>query len=148
MKKDDIYIGIATALTGMFFLVMSLPMGLFEKNGIPSAGLFPVFVSSGLILFSLLLIYKGFTSEDMTGYWHLMDFQKDNLRMFLLSLAGILIFMLVWKYIHFTPAIYFLSLFLNWAYKRSWKYNLIFTAVFVTLIIISFEKIMMVQFSV
>ncbi len=148
MKKDDMYIGIVTALIGIFFLIKSLPLGLVEKNGIPSAGLFPILVSGGLILCSLVLIYKGFISRDTISYWHLMNFQKNNLKMFWLSLAGILVFMLIWKYIHFTFAIYFLSVFLNWAYKNSWKFNFIFTLIFVTIIIISFEKIMLVQFNV
>ena len=147
MKKDDVIIGVFSAITGIVFLIMSYPLGFVEKNGIPAAGFFPLISSAGLILISCFLIIIGLRSDDRVSYWYLKPFQAENKRSFFLTIAGIVAFLVLWKYVSFTIAAYLLSLYLNYVYKQSFKYNVIFTLVFITVLIICFQKIMLVQFS-
>lgn len=148
MKKDDGIIGIVFAVVGLAFFTMALPFGVKGADGQLAAGFFPLLSSGALIIASVIVAVKGFRSQDRDGYWKLSEDQVENKRIFLLTIIGVVVFLLLWKIVAFSAAAYLLSLFLNWVYKRTWKFNLLFTVIFVTMLIICFEKIMLVQFGI
>lgn len=148
MKKDDGIIGIVFAVFSLLFFITALPFGFYGKDGLPAAGFFPLLTSGILMIVSITLAVQGFRSQDRNGYWKLASHQLENRRIFFLTIAGVVVFLFIWKLIRFSAGAYLLAFFLNWVYGQKWKFNLIFTAAFVTVLIVCFEKIMMVQFGI
>lgn len=55
MRRVDIGIGVFFVVFGVFALLQSLALPLFQNDGVPGPGMFPALLSGSLIVFGLLL---------------------------------------------------------------------------------------------
>lgn len=150
MYKGDTIPGLLVCGVGIWFLVPGIGLGMSSPtlSGVPGAGFFPVIIASAVILFGLALFVKGLKNNGKLVYFKMDDEQRANLKPLLLTVAAILIFIVLWKLIHFVVAAFAFCLFLNWVFHRNWKYNLTFSVLFVTLIYCIFNLGLKVQFAI
>ncbi len=150
MYKGDTIPGLLVCGVGVWFLVPGIGLGMSSStiSGVPGAGFFPVIVSSAVILFGLALFVKGLKDNGKFAYFEMDEEQKANIRPLLLTVCAILAFFILWKLIHFVVAALAFCLFVNWIYHRSWKYNLLFSIIFVALIYGIFNLGLKVQFAI
>jgi len=148
--KGDTIPGLLSIGFGTLFFVPSLGMGFTAStsDGVPGPGFFPIIVSSFLIILGFILLVKGIKDKGKFKFFVMDEDTKENLRPFFLTIAAIVVFLAALKLIPFTLASLALLVFLNWVYKRSWKFNLIFSPVFVGLVYLIFTVLLKVQFSI
>ena len=146
--KGDTVPGLICIEVGLAFLLPSINLGIIAttKDGVPGAGFFPAILSSGVILGGIGLFFNGFMAKGSFEYFHLDEEQKKNIRPFFITIISMLVFMLLWKFVDFFVAMALFCLFLNRIYKRSWKFNILFTVGLVVGIYIAFTVLLKIQF--
>lgn len=148
MFKGDTIPGVLAVGFGTLFLVPSIGLGFAASttDGVPGPGFFPTIVSSFLIVLGFILLVKGIKDKGKIRFFVLDEDTKENIRPFLLTIAAILVYLVALKFISFVLASFTLLVFLNWVYKRSWRFNLTFSTVFVGLVYLIFTVLLRVQF--
>jgi len=146
--KGDTIPGLIFAAVGLAFLLPSVDLGILSttKDGVPGAGFFPSILSAGVIICGIGLFISGLLAKGGFEYFYLDEEQKKNIRPFFITLAAMFVFMLVWKLVDFFLAMGLFCLFMNWIYKRSWKFNILFSVGFVICIYVAFTMLLKIQF--
>lgn len=146
--KGDTIPGLICIVVGLAFLLPSIDLGIIAttKDGVPGAGFFPAILSSGVILGGIGLFFSGLMAKGSFEYFHLDEEQKQNIRPFFITIISMLVFMLLWKFVDFFVAMALFCLFLNKVYKRSWKFNILFTIGLVAGIYVAFTILLKIQF--
>lgn len=144
--------GLLCCLFGLVFVVATAvnPLLLAESttsDKVPGAGFFPYLMGSICILLGLVLAVRGM----MRGNAGQADETKvegwDNRRKLLLCIAAIVVFLLLWVATdQFFIGSILLCLYLNHLFERSWKFNLIYTALFCTFVYVVFTYGFSIQF--
>ncbi|XOQ42899.1 MAG: Tripartite tricarboxylate transporter TctB family protein [Clostridium sp.] len=149
MHKGDTIPGLLFCAVGVMFLIPGMGLGLTSTvSGVPGAGFFPVIVAVAVILFGAALFVKGLKDNGKLVYFKMDEEQKANVKPLILTVSSIVVFFVLWKFVHFVVAALVFCLFMNWVYKRNWKFNIIFSIVFVTLIYCIFNIGLKVQFAI
>lgn len=146
--KGDTIPGILAVAFGLLFLIPSIGFGVTSatSDGVPGPGFFPLIISICLIALGLVLFVKGIRDKGKFKVFVLDEDNRENLKPFFLTIAAILVFLIAIKFIMFVLAAFVLVVVMNWIYKRSWKFNLIFSSVFVGLVYVIFTVLLKVQF--
>lgn len=146
MVKKDSMAGIIFIIIGALFIVPSVNLGIpsATSDGVPGAGFFPFVTAIILIILGSVLLLDGIFKKNKDI--EKVEVNKENLKVLLVTIVAIIVFLLIWKFTSFIIATVALSLFLNWYYKRDLKFNIIFTAIFVTLIHVVFTILLRIQF--
>ena len=152
MKKfnADALAGIIVAAVGAFFFIMTLtnPQMSFvstTSDGVPGGGFFPYILSAILFILGVALTGRSLMNEPVK-YVEMTEENKKNLKVMLLTIAGFVVFLIVWKltapYLG-NPAViacvFLLELFLNRLFERTWKYTVIYSTVFTLFIFLVFN---------
>lgn len=150
MYKGDTVPGLLVVGFGIMFLIPGTQLGIASttSDNVPGAGFFPVIISVAVILFGLALFVKGLKDNGKLVYFQMDEEQKANVRPFFLTILGIAAFFVIWKFVRFEVAALAFSLFLNWVYHRSWKFNVAFTVIFVGLIYCIFSLGLKIEFAI
>ncbi len=148
MFKGDTIPGILSVAFGFLFLIPSIGFGVTSatSDGVPGPGFFPMIISVCLIALGLMLLIKGIRDKGTFKVFVLDEDTRENLKPFFLTIAAILGFLIAIKFVLFVLAAFALLVGMNWIYKRSWKFNLIFSSVFVGLVYVIFTILLKVQF--
>lgn len=151
--KGDTIPGIVAAGIGAAAGIMTLsdPDKLFlgesaKKGLIPGPGFFPLVCSALMVIFGICLIIRGIKQNGGVHFFKMTLEIKENLRVVLLTLAGLVVFLILWKDVSklFILWVALYTTFLCRVFKRSWPFTIIFVAVMTGLIYFMF----MVGFSV
>lgn len=150
MYKGDTIPGFLLTGIGAMFLIPGIGLGVAPSTSdhVPGAGFFPVFVSSVVIILGILLVLKGLKANGKQRYFEMDDEQKSNILPFFSTIAAVIAFFLIWKFVRFEIAALVFCLFVNWIYKRSWKYNIAFSVIFVAAIYCIFALGLKIEFIV
>jgi len=146
--KGDTIPGLILVIIGLLFLIPSIGFGIMPttSDGVLGAGFFPAVISIGVIIAGAGYFIKGLRENGAVEYFYMDEEQKGNLKPFFITIAATLIFMLLWHVIDFFIATTIFCLFINWIYKRSWKFNVLFTGIFVAGIYLAFTVFLKIQF--
>lgn len=150
MYKGDTIPGLLICGVGIWFLVPGIGYGISSStsDNVPGAGFFPVIIAAAVILFGLALFVKGLRDKGKASYFAMDEEQKANIRPLFLTAAAILLFFVLWKFVHFVAAALVFCLFMNWVLRRGWKFSLIYSAIFIALIYCIFTIGLKVQFAI
>jgi hypothetical protein len=150
MYKGDTIPGLLLSGVGLCFLIPALGLGLSSttSDNVPGAGFFPVVIASAVILFGILLFLKGLKANGKMVYFEMDEEQKANIRPFFVTILSIAAFFLIWKFVRFEIAAFAFCLFTNWVFKRTWKYNIAFSVILVTIIYCIFSLGLKIEFTI
>ncbi len=146
--KGDPLMGFIFVIFGLIFLVPGIGYGLSSPGGLPGpgAGFFPTITSALTVFFGLWIIYDGL-KKGSVDYFGQDPEQRSNFKIIAVVCAAFIAFLLIWVYINFFLGIAMLSLFYNFIFKRTWKFNLIFTVVLTGMLYVVFERLLYIQFA-
>jgi len=140
MCKNNLVAGVLSAIAGLLFFLQALQYGFFSitSDGVPGAGFFPAIVSGILIVSAIVMIIRTIYTHSDKRYFKLDPDQRKNIRPYVLTLAGIIGLLILWHLTNFYLAAIVYSLFINWVYGRTIRFNLIYTAVVMSVIYAAF----------
>ena len=153
MFKGDVIPGIITTVFGAFVVIYTLVEDTMKVNsqasdGVPGAGFFPVILGALLILMGVILTIKSLLKKDRKPYFKLTEEQKYNVKKLLLVVVSIIVFFILWRTTRlFIACAALLSFILNIIFKRSLKFNIIYTVVFTAFLYLVFVTGFSVQFN-
>lgn len=151
MKKisADTIAGLLCMAFGAFFLIMTatnpqLSFGTQTSDGVPGGGFFPYILSVLIIIMGGALTVRGIKNSDVK-YVNMTPEMRKNLRIMLLTVAGLVVFLAAWKIAApyfgntaFMVCVFLFELYLNKLFERSWKFALIYALVFTAFIYLVF----------
>lgn len=148
--KADTIAGLICVAFGIFFLIMTatnpqLSFIATTSDGVPGGGFFPYILSVLIIIMGGALTVRGIRSEGVK-YVDLTPENKKNLKVLLLMVAGLIVFLAAWKITApmfgnpaFMVCVFLFEIYLNKLFERSWKFTLIYSAVFTAFIYLVFN---------
>lgn len=151
MQKTNIAFGTVFTGIGLLFLFVSLRYGIASptSDGVPGAGFFPFLVSALVVLLGIALIALSLLHRDgQPSPFHMDKEQRENILPFALTIIAIFAFFALWRLIPFEWAALAFCLFMNRAYGRSWRFNILFSVIFVFSIHYIFNRLLFVQFEI
>ena len=129
------------------FAAPTLTFGAKTSDGVPGAGFFPIILGFVVGALGIVLFVRGLRQRGAVRYIQIDAEIKRNLVSVALTVAGIAVFLVLWQLTHkFVPCLAVLSLYLNVVFRRSWRFNVIFTVVLTAFIYFAFAKGFHVQF--
>ena len=146
MRKGDAISGIAITLLGFGVTVYTLVENTMRFNaqtsdGVPGAGFFPVLLGSVLGILGIVLIIRSIREKNEKARSAAASEEtKKNIKMLVLTITAIVIFFILWALA--------LVIFLNFIFERTWKFNIIYSVVFVAFIYLAFVVGFSVQFNI
>ncbi len=152
MHKGDTIPGVITMLFGLLFVAATaanpkLTAISQTSDGVPGAGFFPYLLGFGVMILGALLVIRGLRQKGQVQYINLEEETKQNLKILALSVLGIVVFLAFWKLTgQFIIGMLILCLYLNRLFQRSWKFNIIYSAVFTAFIYFTFFVGFSIQF--
>lgn len=152
MFKGDTMPGIlVTLFGGAFFTATYLNPKLtaisMTSDGVPGAGFFPYILSCAIILLGLILTIRGIKQHGTVHFVLLDEEGKLNVKILLLSLLGLLAVMLIWRYVgFFFVCVFLFCLYLNFLFKRTFKFNILYSVIFTGFVYLVFSVGFSVQF--
>ncbi len=148
MLKGDTIPGVLFVAFGVLFLIPSANMGIVSEtsDGVPGPGFFPAIISSIIIILGLILLIKGLKNNGKYRYFIISEDIRNNMKPFFMTLAGMVLFLAALKLFFFFAVSYAFLIYLNWVFKRSLKFNIIFSTVFIVAIYVVFKELLRVQF--
>lgn len=144
MLNGDVIFGLASIVFSLLFILSSLGFENRTTDGSPGAGFFPILIGSILLIMGVAFAVSGFKTKK--HYFEMNEEVKKNLKIFFLTIAAIIGYLMIWKWISFVVATFAFLIGLNYIYKQSLKFNLIFSSVASLLVYVIFEKIFHVLF--
>lgn len=153
MHKGDTIPGLITALFGFSVAIYTLLEDTMRVNaqssdGVPGAGFFPVLLGFAVGILGTVLMIRGLMQKGTVQYFKLDDEVKHNLKILALAVIGVVVFFVVWQttkqFIFCVPVFCF---YLNFIFKRSLKYNIVYTVVFTAFLYLAFVVGFKVQFN-
>jgi len=123
MLNADVIFGSVSAIIGAIWIVMSLPFPKGTSDGVPGPGYFPILIASLLIIASVTLIFSGLKSRK--SYFDVKKWSKKNVRMFFLSWAIMLLFLMLWLKISYIIACLVLTFGLGLVFEINLKENIL-----------------------
>ena len=148
MLKGNSIPGALFALLGGAFVWGGWSMGFITKlESQPGPGFFPVLIGGVLGLVGIVLCVAGILDKGKTKYFVITDEVKENLRIFGLLLAGIIVLLVIWKYVSFLVAVPLFCFAENMLLKRGVRYSLVFSLIFTALLYAIFVQGLRIQFS-
>lgn len=114
--NSDTGLGIAGFLIGLWWLVMAIQLpSATAKDGTPGAAAFPIGISVLVMAISVGMIALG--AKNKVTYFDTKSISKQNGIAIALSLVLFVVFLVLWKLVHYIAASFVLSLGLALVYK-------------------------------
>lgn len=124
----DVVFGIIVSIISIYCISVASKLPAGTSNHVPGAGYFPIILASILILLSIAMIIRGLKNK--TEYFDLKQWGKENVQMFLLTIAIIIVSLLLWRFTVYIVACLFMSFSLSLVYKLGWKKGAILSVIF------------------
>jgi len=149
MQKSNLYSSAIFILLGLFFINPSLKLGLTSPitEGVPGAGFFPFVMAIGIIILGLFIsietiitMKKGLIAKEAT------KLNQDNFKNTLVIILTLVIYLLMWRLTNYYISTLIVSLFLNWYFKRTIIFNLVFSIGFTSVVYFVFNLGLKIQF--
>ena len=155
MRKGDAISGIAITLLGFGVVIYTLAENTMRFNaqtsdGVPGAGFFPVLLGALLGILGIMLVIRSIRkkSEEVQSV-AASEETKKNIKMLVLTITAVVVFFILWQltklFILWALA---LVVFLNFIFERTWKFNIIYSVVFVAFIYLAFVVGFSIQFNI
>ena len=152
IKKGDTIPGIFTFLFGTLALVyiFSHPkmaiLGDVSRGGVGS-GFFPFVCSVILMIFGVILVFRGVRQNGTVDYFQMTPERKANVKVVIMLVVFIALLLAAWK----ISELFFLCLpiycfAVNRALKQSAKFSIIFTAIMTAFIYLLFKIVFTIRF--
>lgn len=154
MHKGDTIPGLITAIFGFSVVTYTLLEDTMKVNaqssdGVPGAGFFPVLLGLVVGVLGLALMFRGLKQKGSVQYMKLDPELKQNLKTLLLTVAGLVVFFVLWQTTkQFILCVPVLCFFLNLIFGRKLKHNIIYTVVFTIFLYLAFVVGFKVQFNI
>lgn len=136
-------IGIVGLAVSVYWFAVASKFPSSTFDGTPGAGFFPKILSVVFGFLSICMIIRALKNPQLIMNFKNME-EKSILRLALL-VPAIIIFLLIWKYIHFIPAFMLLMFGLTSLFGIKWWKGLIFSAVFTLLVYFLFTTVLQVM---
>ncbi len=148
--KADTIAGIICMAFGVFFLIMTIrnPQMSFiatTSDGVPGGGFFPYILSVLIIIMGGALAVRGIKTEGKV-YVEMTEENRKNLKVLIFMVLGLIVFLAAWKMTApmfgnaaFMCCVFLFELYLNRLFERSWKFTVIYAAIFTVFIYVVFN---------
>ncbi|WP_315115839.1 tripartite tricarboxylate transporter TctB family protein [uncultured Clostridium sp.] len=123
MLNGDVVFGIITSLIGVWWIYMSKGFPGGTTDGVPGPGYFPTIIGVCLIVMSIILISKGLKNKKV--YFNVKEWPKENKKIFLATIAVVMLFMALWINLSYIIACFILLFSLGYLYKVKLTKNII-----------------------
>ncbi|GMO17218.1 MAG: hypothetical protein Pg6A_03490 [Termitinemataceae bacterium] len=138
MTKSGLLFSGGMIAIALAFLIPALKFPGTSSDGAPGPGYFPIIICTIIILLSLITGVGYIKHKD--AYFQSNDTERTNLFCLLISAIAIIIYSFAFMFLPFIPLTIVFIGFLNWFYKRAWKFNIIFSIVFTGVLYFIFAK--------
>lgn len=154
MNKSDAISGVLVIAFGLLFVVAVLlspilTISAATSDGVPGAGFFPFLLGCITIIFGALLTVRGLRQTVSTSNFEMNEETKLNIKVLILTVIGLIVFFVFWRITNqFIIGLLLLSLYFNFIFKRSWKFNILYSTIFTAFIYVVFVLGFSIQFTV
>lgn len=147
--KGDIVVGLCFVAAGLAFLAGAVSLGITGQKGISGLGpgFFPALCASFTIFFGLWIDFDAIRKGSV-DFFGTDPEQLSNLKLLAFAAGVFILFLVTWYFVNFYLGVALLCLLYNFAFGRTWKFNLVSTAVIVVLLYFIFERLLSVQFAI
>ncbi len=148
-SKGDIIVGLCFVVAGLAFLAGGVSLGISGKAAVPGPGpgFFPALCAVFSIFFGLWIAIEA-VKKGSVDFFGTDPEQLSNGKLIAFVTAVFILFMALWYFLNFYVGVAALCLLYNFAFGRTWKFNLIFSAVILGLLYFIFERLLSVQFTI
>ena len=147
--KKNIIPGFIFILVGLFFIIPSFELGIIAKTAdlMPGGGFFPLLLGSIVAVLGIVILILGIKKGSIESP-NRDNMQKENVRTILFTILSILLFFAAWKLVKFYISAFLLSLSLNLIYKQGWKFAIIYSAILIGFVYLSFTVGLGISFKI
>lgn len=151
--RGDTIPGLIVFLFGLCVAIYTLVEDTMRVNaqssdGVPGAGFFPVLLGFLLAGLGAVLTIRGLLQKGSVQHFKLDEEMKQNLIKLLLTAGSIAVFFVLWQLTHlFVPWAAALCFGLNLIFRRSLKFNILYSVIFIAFIYLAFVKGFSIQFN-
>lgn len=155
MHKGDTLPGIITTVFGFGVAAYTLIENTMRfraqtSDGVPGAGFFPIILGFILGMLGVFLTIRGIRAKGKVQFFKIENEEvRKNVKMLLLTIAGIIAFFALWRITHiFIVWALALVVYLNFIFERKWKFNIIYSVVFIAFLYVTFVLGFSIQFNI
>jgi putative tricarboxylic transport membrane protein len=143
MSKPGILLSVGSLALALAFLIPALGFPGATREGTPGPGYFPTIVSTIIIILSIILAITYL--RDKEKYFQKNETERSNLPSLLITCVAVLVYPVFFMFLPFIPLTIVYMIFLNWVYKRPWKFNILFSVLFTLTIYFIFARFLRVM---
>ena len=143
MSKSGLLIAGGSIVLALFFLIPALGFPRAARGGTPGPGYFPIITSTAIIILSIVLAVVFL--RDKEKYFQKNETERSNMPTLLITCAAVVLYPIFFFFLPFIPLTIVYMVFLNWVYKRSWKFNICFSVLFTVITYVIFARFLRVM---
>jgi hypothetical protein len=141
-KAGMIFVGCCAAVALVFMIpAFNFPGG--SSDGVPGPGYFPIILCVVIFLLSAILAASYLRHKEK--YFQKNETERNNLPVLLVTGGAVVLYTVMFMFLPFIPLTIVFIVFLNWLYKRTWRFNIIFSLVFTGVMYLIFSKFLHVM---
>lgn len=141
-KAGIIFVG-CCIIIALVFMIPALDFPGGSSDGAPGPGYFPVILCVIILVLSAVLAVSYLRRREK--YFQTNETERRNLPILLITGGAVVLYTILFMFLPFIPLTIIFLVFLNWLYKRTWKFNIIFSIVFTVAMYAIFSKFLHVM---
>ena len=147
LLNGDTVIGVCGVALGIVWIVLALQLpSLKVADGTPGPAVFPIMIAVLTIVLSLLILNDGLTKKE--NYFHFDTMPKGNMKIMLMTVVMFIVFLILWKYVHFIAGMFVLCLVLMIVYGRKPIPSVIFSICYAVATYELFSRVLQVMLDI
>ena len=145
--NGDTAVGIFGIVLGIVWIVLAAKLPNIQvTDGTPGPAIFPVMIAALTIVLAVLILKDGLAKKE--NYFHFGSMPKGNIMIMLMTVVMFIVFMLLWKYVHFVAGMFALCLVLMLVYGRKPVPSVIFSVCYAIATYELFSKVLQVMLDI
>jgi hypothetical protein len=137
-----IFAGVCIAAALVFMIpAFGFPGGTVD--GAPGPGYFPIIVCIVIIILGGILGVSYIRKKEK--YFQTNETERSNLPVLLVTGGAVIIYTVAFMFIPFILLTLVFLVFMNWLYKRTWVFNIVFSIIFTLVLFFVFSKFLHVM---
>ena len=142
MSKPGLILTGGSIVLALLFLIPALGFPP-ARAGTPGPGYFPIIVSTIIIILSVILAVTYL--RDKETYFQKNETERSNTPTLLITCGAVILYPIFFWFLPFIPLTIVYMVFLNWVYKRTWKFNIPFSVLFTVTLYVIFARFLRVM---
>jgi hypothetical protein len=141
-KAGILFVG-CCIVAALVFMIPAFDFPGGSSDGAPGPGYFPIIVCVAIFVLSGILAVSYLRRG--VKYFQTNNTERKNLPVLLITGGAVVLYTILFMFLPFIPLTIGFLVFLNRLYKRTWKFNIVFSIVFTVVMYFVFSKFLHVM---